>query len=128
MPRINEFSQLRTHVARSRRTNKKFDVDQFSASEFFTFNGLRLRDFDVFARAQSDPELQVKIKEHLIETDVLGFDSSVSDEEVLASIQNKYDSTTHILARVNDRISQLRLSQSDKPVDDSIRQVDGNKS
>lgn len=88
------------------------DVDQFQASEFFEDeNHMKLCDFDVFARAQNNVELQNKIRQQMIETDVKGFDSSVSDDEVFSQISSKYDSTTSILDRVKARIVELRSAQ-----------------
>lgn len=82
--------------------------DQFCSTDFFKEGGLKLRDFNVFAKAAADPELQMKLREYIIENDVQGFDSSVSDDDVFNSIQSKYDSTSQILARVKERISYLR--------------------
>lgn len=88
------------------------EVDQFAGSEFFEDeNHMRLCDFDVFARSQNDVELQNKIRQYMVESDVKGFDESVSDDEVFEQISSKYDSGQTILDRVKARIVELRSAQ-----------------
>ena len=98
---------LRPRIARSSKLPR---ADQFCASEFFKEGGLRLRDVNVFAKAASNPELQSKINEYMIENEVKGFDSSVSDDEVFNQIQSRYESRDTLLARIRNRISELRLT------------------
>lgn len=66
-------------------------VDNFSNTEFFFAGGLRLRDFDVFARSDKNPELRQKLTEYLIESEVLSSDNSgKTDEEILDSMEARF--------------------------------------
>ncbi len=101
------------------KSNNLPEIDQFQATEFFKDeNGMILADFDVFARSQGNPELQAKIREYLVEQDVHGFDSSVSDEDVFNQLSSKYESTQSILDRVKARIIQLRAAPVEKKTAD----------
>lgn len=91
-------------------------IDKFLSSEFFFENGAEIRDVDVYAKSSSDPELRSKITEYLIENDVQGFDESVSDEEVFEQISSKYDSRQSILAKISNRLRELRTPKVDVEV------------
>lgn len=92
---------------------KRAKVDQFSTLDFFKdSSGMRLNDYNVFARSAADPELQAKIREHMLETEVSGYDSSVTDDEILSQLMSKYESADTLLERV---ISKVRSLPEEKP-------------
>lgn len=90
--------------------------DNLFASEFFADkNGLRLRDYSVFANASGNPELQRKLQEYMIEADIRGgYDSSKDDESVLQELVTKYESADSILNRV---VSKVRGLPEEEPKD-----------
>lgn len=93
-------------------------VDQFEASSFFkTEFGTRLSDTQVFAKLDSNPELRDKMREYLIERDVKGFDMSVSDDEVLSSLKNRYSSRYDALRDIENRISEIREAEKNDSID-----------
>jgi len=84
-------------------------VDQFAASEFFiSENGLFLNDAAVFARAQSDPELRVKIQDYLVEGSSGSFASSADDDDVFDSIHDVENRFFNEIASIRDKAIELQ--------------------
>lgn len=90
---------------------KKFEIDQFSVSEFFKDDLKKeVRDYHVMMNAS--PEVREKMLEYMVINDIKGFDTDVSDEEVLKSIRSKYEgSTSSVLRSIDARINELRRQE-----------------
>lgn len=111
---MNKQNVVTVHVAPPRGANMIDGIDKFLSSEFFFENGAEIRDVRVFAKTNENPELRDKVLEYLVENEVKGFDESVSDDEVFEQINSKYDNKQSILARISNRISELRKQSADE--------------
>lgn len=91
--------------------SKKFEIDQFSVSDFFKDDLYKeKRDYNVMMNAS--PEVREKLLEYLMINDIKGFDTDVSNEEVLKSIHSKYEgSTSSVLRSIDARINELRSQE-----------------
>lgn len=90
---------------------KKFEIDQFNCSEFFKDDlNKEVRDYHVMMNAS--PEVREKMLEYMVINDVKGFDTDVSNDDVLKSIHSKYEnSTSSILRSIDARINELRSQE-----------------
>lgn len=104
---------MNINVKVSRRGNKHFMPADSGIlnSEFFVGDSGLHSDFAVFARSDNNPELRESMRQYMIEQDVKGFDSSVPDEEVFDKIQDKYQTSNSLLARIKSRIGELRQAE-----------------
>lgn len=83
------------------------EVDNFPVSDFFFKGGLYLRDVDVFARSEADPELRQRMSEYMIEREVAGAPVDSDPDDVLESIENRL-SVAGALAAVRYKLASLR--------------------
>ena len=88
------------------------EVDNFTNTEFFFKGGFRLRDIDVFARADSNPELRRKVNEYIIERDIVSSSSDLSEEQILENLETKYNVNTALQA-VRGRISDILCKEKE---------------
>lgn len=90
---------------------KKFEIDQFNVSEFFKDDlNKEVRDYHVMMNAT--PEVREKMLEYMVINDVKGFDTDVSNDDVLKSIHSKYEnSTSSVLRSIDARINELRSQE-----------------
>lgn len=84
-------------------------VDQFCVSDFFTDGGLMLKDVDVFARADTNPELRAKINQYMIENEVKGLSDEMDVDDAFDAVEERL-SLGSALAAVKSRLSELYKS------------------
>lgn len=90
-----------------------FQVDQFTASEFFmSDSGLPLRDYQVYALSESNSELRRKMQDYMILRDISQSNDGLTDDQIEQSIVSKYDDSYSLIDRVKSAIRNWRDSSS----------------
>lgn len=90
-------------------------IDNFINSDFFfNDNGFEISAPVLLARCQNNPELSAKVQQMIIENDVQGMSNDMSNEDVLKTVDLKYNTITYLRDKIDKRIIELRSKPETK--------------
>ena len=90
-------------------------IDPFINSDFFfDENGFEISAPVLLARCQDNPELTAKVQQMIIENDVQGMSNDMSNEDVLKTVDMKYNTITYLRDKIDKRIIELRSKPETK--------------